>query len=62
MVKGAWEEQLRGVPFPKLGEGTAEQKPRLLPGLIDGTVTAAIGLDSRVQIKDGQADGEAVLG
>jgi 3-oxochol-4-en-24-oyl-CoA dehydrogenase len=45
-------------------EGTAEQKTRLLPGLIDGTVTAAIGLDSRVQIKDGQADGEAgvVLG
>jgi 3-oxochol-4-en-24-oyl-CoA dehydrogenase len=45
-------------------EGTAEQKARLLPGLIDGTVTAAIGLDSQVQIKDGRADGEAgvVLG
>src|SRR4051794_25821244 len=26
MVKGAWDEQLRGVPFPSLGEGTAEQK------------------------------------
>ena len=26
MVKGAWDEHLRGVPFPKLGEGTAEQK------------------------------------
>ncbi|MGO8939110.1 MAG: acyl-CoA dehydrogenase [Mycobacterium sp.] len=45
-------------------EGTADQKTRLLPGLIDGTVTAAIGLDSRAQIKDGLADGEAgvVLG
>ena len=26
MVKGAWDEHLRGVPFPSLGEGTAEQK------------------------------------
>jgi hypothetical protein len=26
MVKGAWDEHLRGVPFPALGEGTAEQK------------------------------------
>src|ERR1700709_355609 len=45
-------------------DGTAEQKSRLLPGLIDGTVTGGIGLDSRVQITDGVADGEAgvVLG
>lgn len=44
--------------------GTAEQKSRLLPGLIDGTVTAGIGLDSRVRLGDGAADGEAgiVLG
>ena len=36
MVKGAWEEQLRGVPFPKLGEGTAEQKiERLELALVD---------------------------
>ena len=28
-------------------DGTAEQKSRLLPGLIDGTVTAGIGLDSQ---------------
>lgn len=44
--------------------GTAEQKSRLLPGLIDGTVTAGIGLDSRVRQGDGVADGEAgiVLG
>jgi 3-oxochol-4-en-24-oyl-CoA dehydrogenase len=49
-------------------DGTAGQKSRLLPGLIDGTVTAGIGLDSQVQVKDGPenglADGEAgiVLG
>jgi 3-oxochol-4-en-24-oyl-CoA dehydrogenase len=45
-------------------DGTAEQKSRLLPGLIDGTVTAGIGLGARVQVKDGVADGEAgiVLG
>lgn len=39
--------------------GTAEQKSRLLPDLIDGTVTAGIGLDSRVRLGDGVADGEA---
>ncbi|BBZ48858.1 acyl-CoA dehydrogenase [Mycobacterium heidelbergense] len=45
-------------------DGTAEQKSRLLPGLIDGTVTAGIGLDGRVRLEDGLADGEAgvVLG
>ncbi|HYB83599.1 MAG TPA: acyl-CoA dehydrogenase [Mycobacterium sp.] len=49
-------------------DGTAEQKSRLLPGLTDGTVTAGIGLDGQVQLKDGLkngiADGEAgiVLG
>lgn len=48
--------------------GTAEQKSRLLPGLIDGTVTAGIGLDGQVRLDDGsqtrQADGAAgiVLG
>jgi hypothetical protein len=26
MIKGAWEQHLRGVPFPALGDGTAEQK------------------------------------
>ncbi|BBY21788.1 acyl-CoA dehydrogenase [Mycobacterium stomatepiae] len=40
-------------------DGSAEQKSRLLPGLIDGTVTAGIGLDSRVQVNDGVAEGEA---
>jgi 3-oxochol-4-en-24-oyl-CoA dehydrogenase len=49
-------------------DGTAQQKSRLLPGLLDGTVLAGIGLDSQVQVKDGPegriADGEAgiVLG
>jgi hypothetical protein len=36
MVKGAWDENLRGVPFPSLGEGTAEQKiERLEIALVD---------------------------
>lgn len=36
MVKGAWEENLRGVPFPALGDGTAEQKiERLELALVD---------------------------
>ena len=45
-------------------DGTDEQKARLLPGLIDGTVTAGIGLGGQVQVNDGVADGEAgiVLG
>ncbi|OJZ75193.1 acyl-CoA dehydrogenase [Mycobacterium paraffinicum] len=45
-------------------DGSAEQKSRLLPGLIDGTVTAGIGLDGGVRLKDGVADGDAgiVLG
>ncbi|ORW94307.1 acyl-CoA dehydrogenase [Mycobacterium sp. IEC1808] len=45
-------------------EGSAEQKSRLLPGLIDGTVTAGIGLDGEVRVDDGVADGDAgiVLG
>jgi alkylation response protein AidB-like acyl-CoA dehydrogenase len=40
-------------------DGSADQKSRLLPGLIDGTSTAGIGLDSQVQVKDGVANGEA---
>ncbi len=45
-------------------DGSGEQKSRLLPGLIDGTVTAGIGLDGQVQVADGVANGEAgiVLG
>ena len=49
-------------------DGTADQKSRLLPGLIDGTRTAGIGLVGQVQIsggpKNGIADGDAgiVLG
>ncbi|MFZ1177481.1 MAG: acyl-CoA dehydrogenase family protein, partial [Mycobacterium sp.] len=53
-------------------DGTADQKSRLLPGLIDGTVTAGIGLEGQVRVTDGPkggsknciADGEAgiVLG
>jgi hypothetical protein len=36
MVKGAWDEHLRGVPFPPLGDGTAEEKiERLEFALVD---------------------------
>jgi hypothetical protein len=36
MVKGAWDEHLRGVPIPALGDGTAEQKiERLEVALVD---------------------------
>lgn len=45
-------------------DGTPEQKSRLLPGLIDGTVTAGIGLGGEVRVADGMANGNAgiVLG
>src|SRR6185437_15314865 len=45
-------------------DGSAEQKSRLLPGLVDGTGTAGIGLDGGVSVADGTADGDAgiVLG
>ena len=39
-------------------DGTADQKSRLLPGLIDGTLTAGIGLDGQVQINDRPKDGD----
>ncbi|MFV0495696.1 acyl-CoA dehydrogenase [Mycobacterium sp.] len=42
----------------------AEQKARLLPGLIDGSVTAGVGLSGSVEVSDGAANGDAgiVLG
>jgi hypothetical protein len=36
MVKGAWDDHLPGVPFPALGDGTAEEKiERLELALVD---------------------------
>src|SRR6201982_3473414 len=36
MVKGAWDEHLRGTPVPRLGGGTGEQKiERLELALVD---------------------------
>jgi hypothetical protein len=36
IVKGTWDDRLRGVPFPELGMGTAEQKiERLEIALVD---------------------------
>ncbi|ACC40075.1 acyl-CoA dehydrogenase FadE22 [Mycobacterium marinum M] len=45
-------------------EGSDEQQTRLLPGLIDGTVTAGIGLDGNLRVENGVASGDAgiVLG
>jgi hypothetical protein len=52
MVKGAWDENLRGVPFPALGEGTAEQKiERLELALVDG-MRARATPDNAEQIAD----------
>jgi alkylation response protein AidB-like acyl-CoA dehydrogenase len=44
--------------------GTPEQKARLLPGLIDGTVTAGVGLGGDAAVNGKVADGDAgiVLG
>lgn len=36
MIKGAWEDHLPGIPYPPLGEGTAEEKIlRLELALVD---------------------------
>ena len=45
-------------------DGTAEQQARLLPALIDGTVTAGVGLGGDVRVENGIANGDAgfVLG
>ncbi|MGH3576301.1 MAG: acyl-CoA dehydrogenase family protein, partial [Mycobacterium sp.] len=40
-------------------EATAEQKTRLLPGLVDGTVTAGVGLGGGVGVDGGVANGDA---
>ncbi|MDA3663626.1 acyl-CoA dehydrogenase [Mycobacterium xenopi] len=39
--------------------GTAEQKARLLPGLVDGTITGGVGLEGDVVVDGGVANGEA---
>jgi 3-oxochol-4-en-24-oyl-CoA dehydrogenase len=39
--------------------GSAEQQARLLPGLIDGSVAAGIGLGGEVSVNDGVANGDA---
>jgi 3-oxochol-4-en-24-oyl-CoA dehydrogenase len=40
-------------------DGTEEQQARLLPGLIDGTVTAGVGLGGEVRVDGAVANGEA---
>ena len=52
MVKGAWDENLRGVAFPSLGEGTAEQKiERLELALVD-EMRARATSESAEQVAD----------
>src|SRR3954468_5984143 len=67
MVKGAWDENLRGVPFPSLGEGTAEQKiERLEIALVDEMraratpATAAQAADAMWGLVHSRADGDPV--
>jgi hypothetical protein len=67
MVKGAWDEHLRGTPFPSLGEGTAEQKiERLELALVDEMraratpETAEQVADAMWGIVHARPDGDAV--
>jgi hypothetical protein len=67
MVKGAWEEHLRGVPFPALGEGTAEEKiERLELALVDEMhrratpATAERAADAMWGIVHARPDGDTV--
>jgi len=68
MVKGAWDEHLRGVPFPRsLGEGTAEEKiERLELALVDEMraratpETAEQTADAMWGIVHARADSDAV--
>jgi hypothetical protein len=67
MVKGAWDEHLRGVPFPALGEGTTEQKiERLELALVDRMLeradpeTAEQVADAMWTLVHDRPDGDAV--
>lgn len=67
MAKGAWEEHLRGVPFPALGEGTAEEKiERLELALVDTMMeratpqTAEMAADGMWGIVHDRPDGDRV--
>jgi hypothetical protein len=67
IVKGAWEEHLRGVPFPALGEGTAEEKiERLEIALVDELLarakpeTAEMAADAMWGIVHNRPDGDPV--
>jgi len=67
MVKGAWDEHLRGTPFPSLGEGTAEEKiERLELALVDEMrsratpETAEQVADAMWGIVHARPDGDAV--
>lgn len=52
MVKGAWDEHLSGVPFPALGEGTAEQKIERLELALVGEMSERATPDNAEQVAD----------
>jgi len=67
MVKGAWDDHLAGVPFPALGEGTAEEKiERLELALVDEIFhraepeTAERAADVMWSLVHSRPDGDAV--
>ena len=67
MVKGAWDEHLRGTPFPSLGDGTAEEKiERLELALVDEmrsratSETAEQVADAMWSLVHARADGDPV--
>ncbi len=53
MVKGAWDEHLRGVPFPSsLGEGSAEEKIKRLELALVDEMRARATPESAEQVAD----------
>jgi hypothetical protein len=67
MVKGSWDDHLSGVPFPALGEGTAEEKiERLELALVDELFkradpeTAEQAADAMWSLVHDRPDGDAV--
>jgi hypothetical protein len=67
MVKGTWDDHLSGVPFPALGEGTAEEKiERLELALVDELFkraepdTAEQAADAMWSLVHSRPDGDAV--
>ena len=53
MAKGAWDEHLRGVPFPaSLGEGTAEEKIERLELALEDEMRVRATPETAEQVAD----------